>query len=643
MVYSDPSNNDIQFSVLNNTGPRVIVEYNNSGIHYTTGPVPFIKISETPNVTENGEMFSSKVSINLNGKILSTGVGGGVSGIINKINQLRGLFYGSGALSAINYNNVLKVKCDNSTRFEIGALKVVGFSASQTPDNWTVSADYSIDLEAYLPKYSGNFAIKSANDDWTIEPLEDRAYYVNSSSVLGGISGVAEHHNPQLGSSPSATRVVSKGISLVTLPQYKVTRNISAIGFATGYADPFTAHQNARNWVESRIYLTFYGGSTVQKPYITFNGTLNNNTSSNQFYLYNHLRTINFSINEGSYEVNETWLAMPTGVPFIEDYTVESATDIKNIKTVRVQGNIKGLVLANSDLETLNDMRYLSPTSGTNNINPSSGIGAEPREQSTTTFYKQDFTSSSLNHNNKIEKHQYVNALSGWIYDIKPFLYARACIVVDSYDRNAANYPHNLNQFDTTISNPNIMFSKERLLNTSPISCSEEHDPRHGTINYNYEYNNRFTHLSGVISETVRINDNGPADVINEAFVLGRRLGPALQNLGSRTSSRKEVSIEISVVPPWSIAGFVLNNKECPLYTGGAVFSGISGMIKDFRPFSSTRSAGLFAGDAVGCNTGGVSYVSSDTTTWDPIGGRFTRNVAWIYQHCRLVYNTLDS
>jgi hypothetical protein len=233
--------------------------------------------------------------------------------------------------------------------------------------------------------------------------------------------------------------------------------------------------------------------------------------------------------------------------------------------------------------------------------------------------------------------------LSGWIYDIKPYLYTRACIVVDSYERNAANYPKNLSSFDTAISNPNIMFAKEKLLNVNPISCSEDHDPRHGTINYNYEYSNRFTYISGVLSETVRINDNGPADIINEAFVLGRKLGPALQNLGSRTSSKKDVSIEISVVPPGSIGGFVLNNKDCPLYTGGIVFSGISGMIEAFRPFSSTRSAGVFANDSTGCNTGGTSYVASNTTIWDPIAGKFTRNVSWIYQHCKLVYNTLDS
>jgi len=641
MVYSDPENN-IEFSALTADPPRVIVEYNSSGIHDITGPVPFIRISESANTSENGELFSSKLSITLDGKIFCTG--SGVSGIINKITSLRNLFYGSDYSTAPNYNNVLKITCDGTIPLQVSGLKILNFTASQTPDNWTSSANYSIDLEAYIPRTSGLFGIKSASEDWTIEPLDDHAYYVNDAIEC---SGKPEYHNPVIGNStnPSANQEQKVSLSLVNIPQYKISRKLSAVGFSTGIArdSAFSAHQLASNWVHSRINLAHKGENT-NSPRINFS-YLNSKTSPNQYYLYNHLRNTNFSIDAGSYEVNDTWLSLPTGISFVEDYTVDCSTDVRNVKTVRVQGTIKGLALANQDLEETNNTNYIIPVSGSNDIYLYSGMDASPRNltnQNNQPAPKRldDFTVGSTN--TSFYEHKYINALSGWIYDIKPYIYRRASIVFHSTDRNVGNYPYNTFDNPITISRPNPIFSKERLLNINPVSCTEDHDTRKGIIGYSYEFSNRFTYLSGVLSENIRISDNGPADVINEAFVLGRRLGPALQNLGSRTSSKKDLSIEVSVVPPFNIAGFVLNNKECPVYTGGAVFSGVSGLINDFKPFSLTRLNGVFGG-AGNVTTSGTAYVSSDTTIWDPIQGKYTRNVSWIYQHCKLVYNNLDS
>jgi hypothetical protein len=639
MVYSDPDNN-IDFSALSTTTPRVIIAYKNTDIHTITGPVPFIKISESPNTSENGELFSSKLSITLDGKIFCTG--SGVSGIINKITSLKDLFYGSGAGSVSNYNDVLKIKCDGGIRFEVSGLKILNFAASQTPDNWTSSANYSIDLEAYIPRISGLYGIKSASEDWTIEPLDDYAYYENTTIST---SGRLEYHNPIIGNAtPSPNQGGPISLSLVNIPRYKISRKLSAVGFSTGISvdSAFSAHQLASNWVHSRIKLSHESENT-SSPRINFSYL--NGKTSDQYYLYNHLRNTSFSVDAGSYEINDTWLALPTGISYVEDYTVDCSTDIRNVKTVRVQGTIKGLTLANKELEESTNTNYIIPTSGTNEVSPFSGMMALPRTLNTTANqpapklldnFGVDSTHKDLN------QHKYINALSGWIADIKPYLYRRACIVVNSTERNVGNYPYNTLDTSPTILRPNPIFSNERLLNINPVSCTEDHDPRKGTIGYNYEFSNKLTYLSGVLSESIRINDNGPADVINESFVLGRRLGPQLQNLGSRTSSRKDLSIEISVVPPSDIAGFVLNNKACPVYSGGAVFSGVSGLINDFKPFSTTRLNGVFGG-AGSVTTSGTAYVASDTTIWDPIQGRYTRNVSWIYQHCKLVYNNLDS
>jgi hypothetical protein len=643
MVYSDPSN-DIQFSALGSgvEPPRVIIYYNNSGIHEIAGPVPFIKMSETSNSAENGELFSSKLSITLEGKVVETGKAGGISGIINRISSLRHLFYGSGYDSRQYYNNALKITCDGTNTFEVSGLKILSFNASQTPDNWTLSAGYSVDLEAYIPRLKNKLHIKSASEDWTIEPLENRAYYVNEKIYT---SGRPEYHNPKLGNRnppPHSGELIT--LSLVDLPQYKISRTLKAVGFSSGIGkdSSFSAYEMAQYWVKSRINLA-YSGADTSYPRMDFT-YLNDKNSSKQYYLYNHLRNTSFSVDAGSYEINDTWLALPTGIAFVEDYTVDCSTDNKNIKTVRVQGTVKGLTLANESFERASTFDYAIPVTGSNNIYLYSGMIAEPKGIYGSTLginvqKLDDFDSQSALHD--INQHKYLNALSGWLYDIKPFLYRRACIVVDSRDRNESNYPYNLYTSPLVITRPNPIFSHERLLNINPVRYNEDHDPRKGIITYTCEFSNRFTYLSGVLSESIRINDNGPADVINEAFVLGRRLGPALQNLGSRTSSKKDLAIEITVMPPLSIGGFVLNNKECPIYTGGPIYSGISGLISDFKPFSLTRSGSLFGGGTV--NTSGTAYLSADSSTWDPIQGRYTRNVSWIYQHCKLVYNNLDS
>lgn len=660
MVYSPyPSINGMDFSVLgtgtptsSSVSPRVIVYYAGSGIHEITGPVPFIKISETPNAAENGELFSSKLAITLEGKIVTNN---GISGVIDRISTLRNLFYGSGIsasgrLYTDTYNGGLQIFCDNIESFRANNVKILSFNALPSPDNWTKTAGYSVDLEAHIPRLSGNFAIKSASEDWTIEPLGDHEYYINTSIST---SGRPEYHNPVIGNKdpvPPETGVPIT-LSLVNLPQYKISRKLSAVGFPTGFgfSGTFDAYQSARAWVQYRINLSYTDSSAQYYPGMNFRYLNNRFSNENQYFLYNHLRNTSFSVEEGSYEVNDTWLALPTGVSFTEDYTVDCSTDSSNVKTVRVQGQIKGLTLANPALEQATDYNLMFPISGTNSIYLYSGMTAQPVNNlydasnanlGLSPQIPDDFTVSSKNKD--LNKHKYLNALSGWIYDIKPYLYRRACIVVDSYDRNASRYPYNNSDSPLVSLAPNPIFSRERLLNINPISFSEDHDPRKGSISYTCEYTNRFTYISGVLSENIRINDNGPADVINESFVLGRRLGPALQNLGSRTSSRKDLSIEVTVVPPMSIAGFVLNNKTCPLYTGGPVFSGISGLISDFRPFSLTRLAGVFGGNGF-VNPSGMSYVTSDTTSWDPIQGRFTRNISWVYQHCKLVYNNLDN
>jgi hypothetical protein len=642
MVYNPPYPDNINnFNVLAGVTalvdpaptPRVQVHYKNSGIHHITGPVPFVKISESANTSENSDLFSSRVGITLEGKIAYTGNNGvGISGIMNAIALLRGLFYGSGNDNSTgtrnHYNQNFKILCDNATYVEYSGVRVLSFEASPTPDNWTNSANYTVELETYVPRNSGQkYAIKSAVEDWNIEPLEEYAYLGSGSAAGSGQSYT------------NARSAASYSIDIISLPQYRLSRKLSAVGFVgyntgIGMNGPHDSYQYAKQWVMDRIKLT-HSGVYNNQPFMQFGGLYSN------YHLYNHLRTTSFSIEAGSYEVNDTWLAMPTGIGYTEDYTINSSTDMKNIKTVQIQGEIKGLALANWSLMAGTDSRLTFPATG-NNLALYSGMNA-PLGSGDKSHKKLD--SIAVDSPDKIVAHKYVNALSGWLNDIKPYLYKRATVGSYGPDRNVGPYPYGKYDASNTIKitkQPNPMFFKDNLLNIYPISSTENHDPKKGIITYSYEYSNRFKNISGVITEHISINDNSPADVINEAFVLGRRLGPALQNLGSRTSTRRDLTIELTVPPARSIGGFVYSNKECPLWTGGSIYSGVTGLIDYFKPYSYTRAAAL-GFDNASFETSGLAYVAADKTTWDPIQGRYTCSVSWLYQPCKMKYNQLDS
>ena len=167
----------------------------------------------------------------------------------------------------------------------------------------------------------------------------------------------------------------------------------------------------------------------------------------------------------------------------------------------------------------------------------------------------------------------------------------------------------------------NPAFRQENALNYIPISTSETHDIFNGTVGYNFEYNNIIKIISGVISESYKINTTGPADHIAEVFVLNRPLGPILQNLATKTSTTKSIEIELVVVPPTSIAGFSFDDSECPVGYNTYIFTKCEEFINAQMPLSTET-------------TGRIVIKKNDTYGWSPTDGRFTRNVEWLYQPC---------
>ena len=659
MVYIDPNINDYSFTALSGSGggggtstKNVKVSYNGKGIHeVTNGNVPLISIKENSNANNNGSLYSSTVNLTLNGKILAKPLMG-ATGILEAVTGLRSLFFGSGNNedTTNQYNGLFEIYCGTTPNLAFSAtgVRVINLSIDESGDNWTQGADYSAELQYIIPRSydlnNSGYYVKSTVDSWNIEPLEDYAYY--------GITGIdpntsmnQEYHNPKLKptaateTAPQPTTMSSAGMRLkiLNIPQYKVSRKLSAVGLPSnsGASGTFYAYQNAQKWVTDRLRYT-HRASGTSPIHVSLNSA---------DFLYNHLRTTSFSIYDGSYEINESWLAMPINIGYVEDYSVSVSTEEGHIKTVKIQGEIKGLIKANNSL--VSGVSGVIPNSGTATIDLNQIMLAKP-ETSGVSYSVPDASDSAgsvtntvTSDNTVLNDVKYFNAKDGWIKDIKPYLFRRANLVMHSIERDRS-YISNTSTPRTRPNNP--IYSLERPLNLNPVSTSETHDPRKGIINYTYEYTNKFKYFHNTIAESITISDTHPSQVVNEAFVLGRRLGPVLQDLGTITSARKEINLEVIVVPPSSIQGCFMSHNQCPLYIGGDLYNGISGMINQLKPFGD-RPTSVFGSlgerNPVTGDEGNL-YVASDTHSWEPAAGVYRRTVAWIYQHCTVNEQTLD-
>lgn len=617
------------------TKSSVAILYNGSGLHSIVGPTPFMSIDRTINRDNAGVPTSMITSINLDGKIVkTTGSQSGISAVYKAINDLKDLFTKC-------EQGVLKVQCNGTDLAEFSGVRVSNFKADKSSDNWVFTADYSIGLEIVESAISGEPPVSNTSDSWSIEPIEDYIYMTWDSGVQKKPEG---SENTRIGS------LGGSNFKFTNMPQYRVSHRVSAAGLqSSGNSSSSTpgnnntscpagkagemskAYLNAKKWVEQRLAWPFQGSGA----YIAGGGAGGGSTTlpfGSSISLFNHVRSINFSLTEGSYEVNDNWLAFNSGVRYIEDFSIESSTSDNYTTTVRVQGTVRGL-----ETETTGILRTgLAPdNSGLIGLDFAKETANGPLTSSGgSTSSPSSATPPATTGNIKAFKYQ--NALDGWLDDIKPTLYTRACSIVNSRERTQT-------YVNPAASNPpvppiNPIFAKQTLLNVIPVSTTEGHSLLNGTISYSYEFNNKQNAISGTLSQNISITDDGPADVIAETFVVGRQLGPIIQKMG-KSSARKSVSVEVVVVPPSSISEFLQVNSSCPLYTGGYIYQTIDTIISGLQPFGAQvtpiwpQSRGTIPGNV---------FLNSDNRTWNPTEGRYSRSVSWTYQTCQATDNWMN-
>jgi hypothetical protein len=595
---------------------RVTIEYNGTGIHtVTSGATPMVVLSHAYNRTEAGILTSITNKINLNGKIYDRGsTSNQVSTLFSAEQNLKNLF------KDCPIGN-LKIKCGSAELLSVSGVRALSVSTEPSPDNITRSLGYNIDLEYYEKISDQDGLITSCSDSWSIEPMED--YFWEDFSLTANQN--TDPSTGRKGVAPNGT------INVKNIPQFRMSHRVSARGAigsgicsgasSTPGSGYFMAYREAQKWVKQRLEIP-WSTNNSSGAYIGSYAT-----PAGNLWLFNHVRSTNFSMTEGSYEITDTWIAMPTGITHIEDYTIDISSDEKFVKTVRVQGTIKGLDIA-ADNKIKGDSSLTPDTTGQIKLPEATTA----HKTGGNAWYSTDVANSTTS----MQSYRYQNALVAWHSGVKPALYSRASAVTNRsagysnhYSRTGSTITANYNR-DNPSANP--VYHQDRLLNVIPWSTTEGHDTKRGVITYSYEYNNKYTLLSGVISESITVTDNAPVDVVAEVFVLGRKLGPVLQALGAKTSCTKDVSIEITTMPVTGIDAYFMSNSQCPMFTGGTLYQNIQLIVEGLKPFG-TRNSTVF-GSNTSHNTTGQVYVDRDTQSWNPTEGRYTRNVSWKYQQC---------
>ena len=297
------------------------------------------------------------------------------------------------------------------------------------------------------------------------------------------------------------------------------------------------------------------GGTGIQYPNII--GQIGSGTINlvNSYGGYNHVRTEQINVTEGTYSVSENWI-LSSGKAN-EVYNLSTSTSNSDpFITVQIDGAIKGL-------------RNFSPVYG-------SGLGSA------------NFNAVSGAYANALSKYNEISN-SGKFGLISP-IYKRANNLVAV------------------------------ALNSQPVSMSLSSNQYTGDISYNLSFNNRPTNIiSGVIAESIQVNDTYPGDIFAIIPVLGRATGPVLQYIGGRTEYKRDVSINLTMDYTKIAYGDKRNTlilKKPSLVEPTA--SQIAGLINELSPK----------------NEPGVRkyFISPPSESWNPKEGTYSFNISWTYE-----------
>ena len=157
-------------------------------------------------------------------------------------------------------------------------------------------------------------------------------------------------------------------------------------------------------------------------------------------------------------------------------------------------------------------------------------------------------------------------------------------------------------------------------LNSQPVSISLGTNQYNGQITYSLGFNNRPTNIiSGVIAESIQVNDTYPGDVFAIIPVLGRKTGPVLQYIGGRTEYTRDVSINLTMdytkIPYGSGRNTLLLKKPSVVEPTATQ---IADLLKELSPQGEHGVRKYF--------------IAPPSESWSPKEGTYSFNITFTYE-----------
>ena len=351
----------------------------------------------------------------------------------------------------------------------------------------------------------------------------------------------------------------------VGLPRsYRISHNINATG-----KTHFGPDGKQKAWEQAKKFVQHRLGYNPSGNYPNIMGQIGSGTLNlvDTYRGFNHVRSENLSESAGSYSVSENWLIASGNAYENFNLSISSSTDNPFV-SVSIDGNIKGLSeyspsgFGGDDLSKA----YGHPVNG----------GRDPA------------TPPSGAYDNALGKYHEISNTGQFGLTSKVYKRANNSVAVQ--------------------------------LNSQPKSVSLGTNPYTGEVTYNLQFDNRPTNIiSGVLSETISVNDTYPGDIFAVIPVLGRKTGPVLQYIGGRTEYRRDISINLVMdytsVPYGSGRNPLLLKKPSVVEPTATQ---IGSLIKELSP----------AGEP------GIRkyFVSPPTESWNPKEGSYNFNLSWTYE-----------
>ena len=566
-----------------------------TGVIYQFRPSPMLDITRETFRTNDGKTIGGGFNLTLNGSLLPStvgelGSGTGPSGhdYADGTTNIWKTFQAKDALVAaanMDLPNLRGTFVPNTG--STGCPEIVGIYASNltvqsidfsSPDQWTQRVDYSIEM--FCPN---SISVGAATEG---TPYSGGAQYTFGEDVVNGtLQSQDIEYSVSIYDKGSSTSLTGGGIEKTAVWfQVQVQQNLQTmLGFAAQEGASAATDAGIDRAVNAFLNVGQASGASSTVSGETDFGIVRYDTSAvsgrtdgsgisgvgSTSVLVD--RNIGLNIAGGNTSVTDTYigaaLAGPTGFTssgittglYIDKYDVNLEGSRESaIVTVTVDGEIEGLERYDEGGVGIGHAKEGLAVYAFSGSGGAPATGASGRTISATTFY-----------NRALEIYREVPAYSTTLLDLQ----------------------------------------------VEPISQSVGYNISEATVTYSFTYSNRPTPCNEqALAENISLTKSKAVPVTASHVILGRANGPLFQDIGTKTASTTDLTVEAFIVPS-NLAASCTGNL-----TAGSPDT-------FYDEFVTKVQQGIE-------DTYETYYITSDSETYDPIAGRYTRNISWVHTDC---------